>query len=132
MDNYHKEIIKLEDEIFKLISRDKYKTAHFEYKNDEVNTYTYNSKTMELFLLFSTKGDYIKALNDTLCYLKRDKDYKPVNYNSYTVTWERIGRNEKNISYFYCSDVIEVIEKFFKNKDKELYQIFDIKMNPIS
>lgn len=131
MNDYYKDIIRLEDEISKILSKDE-KTVHFEYINDtEVRSWTYNSKTSEIFLLESVVGeDYVECLTEILNYVKGIELKK--SYNSYTVTWERVGRRERNISYFYCTDVIEVIEKFFKNKDKALYQIFDIKMNPIS
>jgi hypothetical protein len=127
MDN---KIIKLEDKIATLILLDNQRSVHFEYENNlMVSAYTYNSTTRETFLLKKEVGlSYIDCLEKILEYVKSSQ----TSYNSYTVIWNRKGRSERNVSYFSCRDILEVVDKFFEGKDKNLYLVYEIKMNPIS
>jgi hypothetical protein len=124
-------IIQLEDEISKLVYSDNGRTVHFEYcgSGNQVNAYTYNKTNRETFLLKKAIGSsYQECLEKILIYIKENEK----SYDSYTVIWSRKGRNERNMSYFYCTDVIDVINKFFDGKDKKLYIVYEIKMNPKS
>jgi hypothetical protein len=127
MDN---KIIKLEDKIATLILLDNQRSVHFEYENNlMVSAYTYNSTTRETFLLKKEVGlSYIDCLEKILEYVKSSQ----TSYNSYTVIWNRKGRSERNVSYFSCRDILEVVDKFFEGKDKNLYLVYEIKMNTIS
>ena len=56
-------------------------------------------------------------------------------YKSYTVEWCKIqhGRlGTTNISYFYCKNAKEVVNKFYHGKTEDNYEIYNIKLNPIS
>jgi hypothetical protein len=120
-------ITKLEEEISDLINSDNGRTTYFEYcvNENQVNVYTYNNKNKEFFLLNkSTGSSYQESLKKALIYIKeRDKFHE-----CYTVSWSRKGRIGENISYFYCNDVIDVINKFFDRKDSKLYNIYEIKI----
>lgn len=123
-------IIELEDKIANIIHKDNGRTAHFEYLDGSmVVVYTYNHHNRETFLLTKKIGlDYAEALSKVLDYvMSNEKDY-----DSYTVIWSRKGRPERNTSYFYCQDVTQVIDKFFEGKDKNLYKVYEITMNPVS
>ena len=123
-------IIELEDQIANLVHKDNGRTVHFEYSEGSlVTAYTYNHEIRETFLLTRAIGfSYNEALEKILEYVQSNQK----NYNSYTIQWSRKGRPERNVSYFYCQDVIEVINKFFEGKDKNLYIVYEIKINPES
>lgn len=123
-------IIELEDRIANIIQKDNGRTIHFEYNDgDCITTWTYNHKNKETFLLTKQKGkNYIECLHKILNFVETNEKV----YNSYTVIWSRKGRTERVTSYFRCTDVVEVTNKFFEGKDKNLYHVYEIKMNPIS
>jgi len=130
-------VLKLEHEISTFISLDNGCTVHFEYdlKGVPLNThhivsaYTVNPKSDETFLLKSAT-DYSKekALKQILDYVKAQKGL-----NSFTVKWMKKDEIQTvNTSYFYCHDVIDVIEKFFYGKNSVDYIVYEIKLNPMS
>lgn len=123
-------IIELEDEIATIIQKDNGRTIHFEYiGGNMVEAYTYNHNNKETFLLTKKVGqDYVDCLQKILDYVKQNQK----TYDSYTVIWARKGRGERTTSYFYCRDIVEVIDKFFEGKDKNLYHVYEIRMNPSS
>lgn len=132
----NKEILILEDKITKLVAIEG-KTIHFEYNEStigyfEVIVYSFNSKFGETFLLKRVVGvTYELALAEILNYVEHSKK----TMGSYTVTWsKKVNGNltETNISYFYCQNLYEVLDKFYFNKDIFDYVIFNIKLNPIS
>jgi ATP-dependent RNA circularization protein (DNA/RNA ligase family) len=125
-----KGIIELEDRIANAIQKDNGRTIHFEYTDGKsVTTWTYNHQNKETFLLTKQQGEnYIECLQKILDFVQSNEKV----YNSYTVIWSRKGRTEKVTSYFRCLDVVEVTNKFFEGKDKNLYHVYEIKMNPIS
>jgi hypothetical protein len=128
----NKELIELEDNISKMIYSDNGRTTHFSYTNKDniynVSVYTYNRINKETFLLYKSSSDsYSNCLEKVIQYLSLGKS------RSYTVNWSRIDRSiEIQKSYFYCTDIEDVLYKFFEGKDKNLYIIYEIKMNPIS
>lgn len=144
-------IIDLEDQISKLVFKDNGRTVHFEYTSVDVETpinsipgmpdlytkvkkykvsaHTYNSQTQETFLLRSESGrSYEYCLERILVYVQCHRK----TYNSYTVNWAKKGTNDKNISYFNGSSIIEIMDKFFEGKDPSEYNVYEIKMNPTS
>ena len=44
----------------------------------------------------------------------------------------RRGQSTTHKSYFYCKDIYELLDKFFYDKKKENYVIYEIKLNPES
>lgn len=98
----------------------------------EVKSFTHNSQTGETFLLKVVSADtHIQCLIKILEYLEHTKK----NMNTFTVNWSRIENGvvgSYNTSYFYCHDVIEVVNKFFTGKNVRDYIIYDMKLNPIS
>lgn len=123
-------IIELEDQISNLIHKDNGRTVHFEYLDGSmVIAYTYNHQNRETFLLTKQVGfTYVEALERILQYVESNQK----TYDSYTVIWTRKGRPERTTSYFYAEDVTDVINKFFEGKDKNLYRVYEIRMNPSS
>ena len=58
-----------------------------------------------------------------------------VNYSSFTVEWckkEKGTYGEYQKSYFYCENAKEVSDKFYAGKNPSDYEVFLIKLNPIS
>lgn len=133
MDNV---ILKLEHDISTFISSDNKCTVHFEYsigKNPDkfltdhtVSAYTVNPNSAETFLLKSETADTKEhALKKLLDYVKAQKGL-----NSFTVRWTKSGEAKPVVSYFYCHDVLDVVEKFFHGKNSVDYIVYEIKLNP--
>jgi hypothetical protein len=138
----NKEILQLEDSIIKLAASDN-KTIHFEYDrfkefDDEdyfhkVSVFTFNPTTKEHFLVkeVNYRPSFEVCLNEILDYMINMK----VSHKSFTVLWTKLenGRLGKtNTSYFYCKNAKEVTDKFYHGKNEEEYEIYSIKLNPIS
>lgn len=138
------DIIKLEDKITSIIKTDG-KTVHFDYSDNKtesffsnqsvnytVSAYTFNSKSGETFLLKTVVAKSpIQALEAILDYVTRTNESS----SSYTVEWckKENGRLGKyNISYFYCKNPKEVLDKFYSGKNEDDYEIFLLKLNPIA
>ena len=108
-------------------------SIQFEYKMlAEVKAFTHNTQTGETFLLKSVSADtHIQCLVKILEYLEHTKK----SMNTYTVNWSRVENGSLgtyNTSYFYCHDVIEVVNKFFSGKNIRDYIIYEIKLNQLS
>lgn len=147
-----------EDEISRILLSDNGCTAHFEYKHDYigyknldgqpsgkskegaiiksgdpilriVTVLTYNPKTKETFLLktVTAKTDE-EGLQLILAYAKNHK----TDYDSFTVVWAKKSETKQEKSYFYCKDLLEALEKFYHNKNREDYVVYETKMNPKS
>jgi len=140
-----KAILKLEHDVATFITSDSGCTVHFEYTADladkgsykkvgpecdiTVSAITVNPKSEETFLLRKeTASTKEKALKKLLDYVKSQKGL-----NSFTVIWMKRGDViNRNTSYFYCHDVLDVVEKFFYGKNSVDYIVFEIKLNPIA
>ena len=130
--------IALEDEISRTIMAENGCTTHFEYEAAfpaklgdsalrKVTVMTYSKQKQATFLLkevlVSTDEE---GLEEILKYAKSHKD----DYDSFTVVWIKKGvGNKSEKSYFYCKDLFEVLEKFYFNKNREDYVIYEVKMN---
>lgn len=137
----NRQIFDLERKISETIKQDNNRSVHFEYNKSLVNehgmilkpfkvsAWTFNNINNESFLLKCEEGEsYADCLFKILDWLEnvpKSKDY-------FTVRWKKIGVDGLNVSYFQCKDVIELVEKFYEGKNINEYQIFEIKMNPIS
>lgn len=144
----------LEDKISNILKSEN-KTVHFEYGWEEptfdkkevgqlvdlrysyeqkpfVIAHTLNIKSGETFLLKKQFGkDHYSALLEIHDYVASNKE----TIDSFTVMWAKKenGRlGSTNISYFFCHDIKEVVDKFFSGKSLKDYVIYEIKLNPIS
>ena len=129
--------IELEDKISRAIMSENGCTAHFEYYENtkrlqdhrySVEVVTYNPNTKEKFLLKGDSSDsYENSLSKVFEYVKNHK----VDYDSFTIIWAKRGSDflKQEKSYFYCKDSMEALEKFFFNKKREDYIIYELKMS---
>lgn len=137
----NKRIFKIESQISEAIKSDNGRYVHFEYTKEvtnefgqitspcKVSAWTYNDTDGESFLLKSSEGnDYEECLLNIFDWLEKNKKNK----DPYTVTWRKIGVTGMNTSYFYCKDIVEVVQKFFHGKEISEYQIFKIELMPLS
>ncbi len=69
-----------------------------------------------------------RVLKNAIAYLEKERHEE----NSYTVIWTKVSSSRTNTSYFSADDMEEVLKKFFKDKVKKQYIIYEIKLNPIS
>ncbi len=126
-----KEIIILEDKINEVLKADG-KNIHYDYFANGIDAYTSNIKTGENFFMTRVDNeDEEGCLKEILNYLLNHKE----NMTSYTVNWykkENGNLGSYNTSYFYCKDMMEVLNKFYTGKDKTNYVIDMIKSNPIA
>jgi len=134
--------IALEDEILRTVMAENGCTVHFGYAINHEGVYpvsedsyditamTYNPKTKETFLLKEVKNVTKQevGLEEILKYVNRHKE----EYNSFTVIWRKKGEGKEEKSYFYCKDLFEALEKFYYNKNREDYIVFNTQMNPIA
>lgn len=131
--------MKMEVKISEKVRKDNGCEVRFEYDEYgtpghlypiQVTARTFNPKTGEIFVLTTATGD-----NERICLETIDKyiDTIKESESTFTVEWARKGDNAlKHKSYFACIDVREVCDKFFCDKKKEEYIVYEIKMNPIA
>jgi hypothetical protein len=135
-----KDIIILENKIFNLLNGSNGVSVHFKYENEILTLLTYNSKSDEFFLLkevseevmviaYEKMYDYVKTLINSIDNKHSDN---PIG-GSYTVEWSKNG-GETFKSYFYCNSMEEVLTKFYFGKEgyKQIFEVYDIKLNPLS
>jgi hypothetical protein len=133
MDINFQAILNLEQKIIEEIREDNGASVSFNYSETQtgktVQVFTFNPTSKEHFLMHSANATTAEeALQDILRYVKTHKK----NYSSFSVTWSRKGDNRTSLSYFYCNDISEVLEKFYAGKDKSMYVIYSVIMNPES
>lgn len=106
--------------------------GNFIFKQAEVVAFTTNKTTGEKFLLKSSLGEtHAEALQKILDFVNKSKN----TFQTFTVHWTKIENGNLgsyNTSFFYCHDMLEVVNKFFVGKSPKDYVIYDIKLNPIS
>ena len=127
------EKVKLENKISRIIEEDNSCSTHFEYQKrngeTELTIITYNPIHHEQFVLKKENADSVEhALKKVLEYLENSRKQQ----NTYTLVWLRKGENKTQTSYFSGSDMKDVLEKFYHNKESEDYIIYEIKLNPES
>jgi len=147
--NINTEILKIQNSIYNTLHSNNGVSVHFNFDGNTLVVVTFNKKTNTFFLL---KEIDLNSLN---LYDREDGEilaYKQMEFyvntivncvnstssnecagNSYTVEWSKKG-DPSNKSYFYGADIEDVIRKFYFGKEayKELYTIYDIKLNPIA
>ena len=138
-----KTLLNLEHQIAAFVNADNKSgcTVHFDYTEDRfaqtkgspssewtATVNTFNPTTEETFMLgreiAPTKEKALKAILDRL---KKQKGENP-----FTVKWAKKGDAGMKDSYFYCHDVLDVVERFFNGKNPEDYVVYEIKLNPIA
>lgn len=134
----------LEQEISKAIHLDNRCVVRFEYSYNMgflkhlfskhnrykiIRVFTDNPKTQESFLLKEVECENIyNGLSFILNYVNNHKK----DYSSFTIEWAKKGKTLSNISYFYCHDAKEALDKFYFNKERDEYIVYSLKINPIS
>ena len=130
-------VIDLESTIQNTIFKENQRTTHFEWTNriSKTNPWqcvvtTRNTETKETFILRVVEDKTKEAcLNQVIHYL----DVIKPSLSPFTVVWKKKGEGtERQSSYFYCNDVLEVAENFFTGKRREEYIVYSVEMNPIS
>ena len=129
-----KERFRIESDIINRIYKDNGNTVHFDYHVDidrnliRLDLFTVNRKNGQVFLLHQTEGSTsLGALTLMFNYIvDRNKDKAP-----YTVTWEKKGEGEEHISYFWENSEMDVINKFFYDKDPDDY-VIKVELKPLS
>lgn len=151
------EVLNIQNTIFNLLNHNNGVSVHFNFDNESLVLMTFNKIKNEFFLLKEikigdvnhhmsssekiSKEDYIELLvykkmkeyvETILNCANTDKSSGCVG-NSYTVEWRKNGEPTHK-SYFYGKDMEDVIEKFYFGKEayKELFTIYEIKLNPIA
>lgn len=127
------EKVKLENQISRIIEEDNNCSTHFEYNfvdgKTEIAIITYNPIHHEQFVLKKeTAPSAESALQKVLEYLENSRKYQ----NTYTLVWLKKGESKTRTSYFSGSDMKDVLDKFYHNKESEDYIIYEIKLNPES
>ena len=132
----------LERQILEKIKKDNGASCHFSYSHtwdykkeaNIVSLTLLTSKNDEIFIAHTTDiySGEIECLNELDDYLN-DIKKEDSEYLTYEVVWSR-SSSEKNKSFFYGKSLNEVIEKFYKGKEKTQkdYIIYNITLMPIS
>eukprot|EP01084_Bolivina_argentea_P243973 408838_1 len=91
---------------------------------------TWNPRHKSTFLVREVEArSRIEALNELLIYVKdkiRDEE-KP-----YTVKWHIKNTDDMKMvtSHFYAMDIYNLLDKFYYDKNRDDYEIIEIKKNP--
>lgn len=125
---------KLEHQIQTLVRNDNDCSVHFEFDESDfvkvVSAFTFNPRINETFLLKTGTGTTVEeALNVILNHLKFLTEKTP-----YSVEWVKLGESadQRHISYFYCHDMLEVMQTFYKDKSRVDYIIHKCESRPIA
>lgn len=134
----------LEQKIIVQIYNDNKATAHFDYqglydqdkKTDgkALTLITSNSNHKELFTLYTTKihQTELECLDEVIDYLDSIKKKDNGHFN-YQIIWFRLSEpSERFTSYFTGTTFLEIIDKFYENKDPKEFIIVSTEMKPIA
>lgn len=133
--NEDEAILELEHQISELIRNGRsgcHASFRYSHQGPKVRTklVTWNPKHRSTFLVHETEArSRIDALNELLLYVKdkiRDQE-KP-----YTVKWHLKNTMDMKLvtSHFYAQDIYNLLDKFYYDKNREDYEIIEIKLNP--
>ena len=127
----------LEKKIFNIVHKDNKSFCHFNYEKISSTHYklvilTSNEKHNELFIFYVSeqKPTQLECLQDAYKFISEIQNKKN-EYLTYEVEWSKKGGN-RIISHFYGKDFLEIIDKFFSNKEINEYVIWRISLMPIS
>lgn len=133
----------LEDQISLQIFNDNNVRSHFDYQTIEIEAgrfskiltlVTSNPSHKELFTLYTTSSHHseIECLDEVLLYLDEIKKPQTGHFN-YKVEWFRSNEpDQKFTSYFTGKNYLEIIQKFFKNKNPNDFVIVSTSIQPIA
>lgn len=129
----------LEQRIQAQIYNDNRATCHFDYQSVDnqqivLILITSNPTHNELFTLYTTDPhcNEIQCLDEVLVYLDkiRNKDHGLYNYQ---VQWYKTEEYDKKYtSFFTGKNIMEILNRFFENKDPDEFVVISIQMRPIS
>ncbi len=131
------EQLKMQHAIFKILHSDNGVSSHFDYhvnlmsssETIKLNVLTYNEKHNEYMLFHTVYGSSsLDCLQKMLDYIESKSNSIE---NSYTITWNKAGDEERHQSYFSATSEAEAEAKFLHEKDKEDYE-YSIQLNPVS
>lgn len=116
--------------------REELKDSHVYFEFDKINEYqvglsviTISKNHNERFLFHKTTSiSKIGCLKDMLTYIV--SDFKK-NLEHYEIIWCKKGEDRKK-SWFYGKSFLDVIDKFYYQKDPSEILIYSIQMNPLS
>ena len=128
-------ILELEHQISELIRNGRsgcHASFRYSQQGPKIRTklVTWNPKHRSTFLVHETEArSRIDALHELLMYVKdkiRDQE-KP-----FTVKWHLKNTNECKLvtSHFYAQDIYNLLDKFYYDKNRDDYEIIEIKLNP--
>jgi hypothetical protein len=123
---------KLEHEIQTRVRNDNGCSVHFDYDESDfvkvASAYTINPVTNETFLMKTATGSTIdEALNEIIKHIRSITEKFP-----FAVEWVKAGESNKikHMSYFYCHDMLEVMQTFYKDKNRVDYVIWKCELRP--
>lgn len=124
----------LEHEIQTKVRNDNGCSVHFEYDESDfvkvASAYTINPRNNETFLLKTATGNTLEeALGEILKHIRLLTEKTP-----FAVEWVKAGEpnSKRDVSYFFCHDMLEVMQTFFKDKNRVDYIIYKCETRPIS
>ncbi|TAE47498.1 MAG: hypothetical protein EAZ89_17750 [Bacteroidetes bacterium] len=95
----------------------------------KLELFTINPRHDQSFLFHTVMGkDKVEALEQLLDYVLKTHNKE----RSYTVQWSKKGAGELHTSYFRARDMYDVLEKFYRGREKDEYVVFSVTMNPIA
>jgi hypothetical protein len=95
----------------------------------QLDLVTTNPLHNQSFLFHSTRAiDQEEAVSKMLEYVQSNFHKE----DSYTIQWVKLGENQLHTSYFRAVNIIEVLNKFFYDRDVNSYRIYSISLNPLS
>jgi len=104
--------------------------ATYQSNKVRIKLTTYNPKHRSTFLVHTVETEKrLEGLQKLLQYVKT-KLHGPE--HAYTVTWAFKSDEEKPKlveSYFYAHDIYSLLDKFFYEKNRDEYIIYQIKLN---
>lgn len=105
----------------------------FEYsqidRKTKLDLITMNPRHNQSFLFHSEMGtDKIDTLNKMWMYVQNYKEKE----NSYTIQWVAKGEKELHTSYFRAGNILDVLEKLYYGRDRNVITVFSVVLNPIS
>ena len=130
----------LENQIQTLVYADNQCSVHFDYsynsdtKYSTIKVFTFNPKHGTTFLLHSASisGELdvskVGLLKDVLAFLKNS--IQPKQNLNYTIKWRKLDETCTHISYFCGKTVVEIVDKFFVDKNHFDYIIENMVLNP--
>ncbi len=105
----------------------------FDYSQIEDNfmlkVITINKRHKQSFLFHEVTGsDKIDCLKKMLSYVKVYKEKE----STFTIQWSMMDNNYLNTSYFRGKNVLEVLDKFYYDRDPNSITVFSVILSPIA